>query len=195
MTAANQPEGSETVVEGPQDPPVTPEMRERARQSPDSWLYVVDPAYADTGDVPGSAIAGGYRVDERGEIAGAFVRNPDYRPSPLAWGFPAPGNELEAALQAAVTGRGDDAAVRSALLAATVYTPSAPDRAVIPVRHDDVEAVPVYTSESYLPEPPPGQSFRPVPVRELGASLEGRYLLLNPGSALEVLVPGDNLAG
>ena len=194
MTAANQPEGSETVVEGPQDPPVTPEMRERARQSPDSWLYVVDPAYADTGDVPGSAIAGGYRVDERGEIAGAFVRNPDYRPSPRAGGLPAPGTEGAAARQAAVTGRGDDAAVRSALLAATVYTPSAPDRAVIPVRHDNVEAVPVYTSESYLPEPPPGQSFRPVPVRELGASLEGRHLLLNPGSALEVLVPGDNLA-
>ncbi|WP_328607652.1 type VII secretion system-associated protein [Amycolatopsis sp. NBC_00345] len=183
------------MVEGPQDPPVTPELRERARQAPDSWLYVVDPAYADTGDVPGSAVAGAYRVDERGEISGGFIRNADYRPSPQAWGFPPPGNELEAALQAAVTGRGDDAAVRSALLAATVYTPSSPDQAVIPVQHNDVEAVPGYTSEGYLPEPPPGQAFRPVPVRELGASLEGRYLLLNPGSALEVLVPGADLAG
>ncbi|MDT8914351.1 type VII secretion system-associated protein [Amycolatopsis sp. PS_44_ISF1] len=173
---------------------MTPELRERARQAPDSWLYVVDPAYTGTGDVPGSAVAGAYCVDEHGEITGGFIRNADYRPSPLAWGFPAPGNELEAALQAAVTGRGDDAAVRSALLAATLYTPSAPDRATIPVRHDEVEAVPAYTSEGYLPELPPGQAFRPVPVRELGAELAGRHLLLNPGSALEVLVPGADLA-
>ncbi|MFI5615289.1 type VII secretion system-associated protein [Amycolatopsis sp. NPDC051903] len=187
----NQPDESENPVVSPQNPALTPELRERARQSPDSWLYVVDPAFEGAEEVPGVAIAGAYRVDERGEIAGGFQPNPDYRPTPLALGIPAPVNEVEAALQAVITGQGDDSGVRTALLAATVYVPAAPDRPVVPVPHEDGEVVPAYTSEGYLPAPPPGQEFRPVPVRELG----GRDLLLNPGSALEVRVPGTGLAG
>ncbi|WP_326568808.1 type VII secretion system-associated protein [Amycolatopsis rhabdoformis] len=175
--------------------PLPAELRERARQAPDSWLYVVDPALEGAEDVPGVAIAGAYRVDEHGEIAGAFVPNPDYRPSPLALGIPRPVNELEAALQAVIAGSGDNAGVHSALLEATVYVVSEPDRPVVAVPQEDGEVVPAYTSEGYLPEPQPGQEFRAVAVRELVDALAGRDLLLNPGSAFKVQVPGASLAG
>ncbi|MEV0069586.1 type VII secretion system-associated protein [Amycolatopsis sp. NPDC050768] len=175
--------------------PLPAELRERARQSPDSWLYVVDPAMEGAENVPGAAIAGAYRVDEHGEIAGEFVPNPDYRPSPLALGIPQPTNELEAALQAVVTGTGDNAGVHSALVDATVYVVTEPDRPVVATPSENGEVVPAFTSEGYLPEPRPGQEFRAVAVRELAAELATRDLLLNPGSALKVQVPGASLAG
>src|SRR5437879_5853309 len=100
----------------PENPPPTPEMRESARQAPGTWIYVVDPAFQDAEEVPPSAVVGAYRVDDRGEIGDEFTRNPNYQPSALAWGFPPPTNELEGALQNAVTGNGDDAQVRAALL-------------------------------------------------------------------------------
>ncbi|WIX79305.1 type VII secretion system-associated protein [Amycolatopsis carbonis] len=175
--------------------PLPAELRERARQSPDSWLYVVDPAMEGAEDVPGAAIAGAYRVDEHGEIAGEFIPNPDYRPSTLALGIPRPTNELEAALQAVITGNGDNAGVHAALLVATVYVVAEPDRPVVTMPQEDGEVVPAFTSEGYLPEPRPGQEFRPVGVVELAAELATRDLLLNPGSALNVRVPGATLVG
>jgi hypothetical protein len=155
----------------------------------------VDPAMEGAENVPGAAIAGAYRVDERGEVAGDFIPNPDYRPSTLALGIPRPTNDLEAALQAVITGTGDNDGVHSALVDATVYVVTEPDRPVVVQPSEDGEVVPAYTSEGYLPEPRPGQEFRPVPVRELAAELATRDLLLNPGSALKVQVPGAGLAG
>ncbi|MET7998181.1 type VII secretion system-associated protein [Amycolatopsis sp. NPDC005232] len=175
--------------------PLPPGLRERARQSPDSWLYVVDPAMEGADDVPGAAIAGAYRVDERGEVASDFIPNPEYRPSTLALGIPRPTNELEAALQAVITGTGDNSGVHSALVDATVYVVTEPDRPVVATPYEDGEVVPAYTSEGYLPESQPGQEFRAVAVRELAAELATRDLLLNPGSALNVRVPGATLAG
>jgi hypothetical protein len=181
----------------PENPQPTPEMRESARQAPGTWIYVVDPAFQDAREVPPSAIVGAYGVDDRGEIGDEFTRNPNYRPSALAWGFPPPANELEGALQNAVTGNGDDAQVRAALLDATVFTRSTPKQVVLPVQDDDLdlEVVQAFTSERYLSDSAGDDSAAPAPVavREIAPALRGRYLLLNPGSQLEVRLPGDDL--
>ncbi|HEY8371760.1 MAG TPA: type VII secretion system-associated protein [Pseudonocardiaceae bacterium] len=64
----------------PTPPAITPEMRERARSQPNSWLLVVDPAYDLSGGIPGTAVIGRYRVDGNGEITGDFIPNASYRP-------------------------------------------------------------------------------------------------------------------
>lgn len=183
-------------MEQPENPPVTEEMREKARQAPGTWIYLVDPAFEGAEEVPGSAVVGAYHVDDNGEIGTEFTRNADYVPSAVAWGLPAPTNELEGALQNAATGKGGDDEVRAALLDATVFTPSAPGQPVVPVRDEslDLEVVLAFTSELYLPHSDVGRVASKVPVRDIVPELSGRYLLLNPGSRLELRIPGSDLA-
>ena len=48
----------------PGPPPITDEMREQARQTPNSWLYIVDPGYQESGDdVPPEGVVGAYHID------------------------------------------------------------------------------------------------------------------------------------
>ncbi|MGW4464940.1 type VII secretion system-associated protein [Micromonospora sp. NPDC004704] len=178
-----------------QDPTVTPQLRERARQNPESWIYVVDPGFEDAPEVPGWAVVGAYRVDERGEVVDELRPNPNYRPTPAALGFPPPANELEGALQRAVTGHADDNEVRAALLEATVFVPhlSGTDGVAGLDAGLDQRVVHAFTSERYLPEPVTWRHWERLPVRDLAEALGGRYLLLNPDSELELRLPGRDL--
>jgi hypothetical protein len=117
-------------------PQVTDELRDRARQSPNSWVYSVDRAYDAAGAVPPYAVVGGWQVDDRGEL-GAFTVNPDYRPSPVALGFDPPTDPVDAALQLAATGHGPDTDVTAALAAGIVYLPVDADGGL--VAHRDVD--------------------------------------------------------
>jgi hypothetical protein len=197
MSEQDRSRSQETAAVLPQvpTPAMTPQLREWARQTPGGWIYAVDPAFEDARAVPGWAVAGAYRVDERGDIEDELVPNPNYRPSPAALGFPTPANEVEAAMQRAVTGHGDDTAVRTALLAATVFVPDTPEQG----RSADAAAelgqpvVHAFTSERYLPGPEMHRHWQRLPVRELAEALDGRYLLLNPGSELELRLPGRDL--
>ncbi|MFJ6675640.1 hypothetical protein ACIQMJ_31430 [Actinosynnema sp. NPDC091369] len=64
-------------------PPITPEMRARARTTPNAWLHVVDPNHrVSTAIPPAEAVIGRYLVDSRGEITDQYVPNPRYRPAP-----------------------------------------------------------------------------------------------------------------
>jgi hypothetical protein len=176
-------------------PPVTDAMREYARQVPNTWIYAVDPAFDGAQDVPGWAVAGAYRVDEGGEIDEEFVPNADYRPSPAVLGFPPPAGPLEVALQNAVTGHGGDDEVRAALLDATVFTPSGPDRTGLTVLDEGLDhgVVHVFTSERYLPGTETWRYWERIPVREIAAVLGEHYLVVNPGSTLELRLPGRDL--
>jgi hypothetical protein len=174
----------EKVMKMAGKPPVTPELRERAKQAPGTRIHAVDPAFEGTEDAPGWAIAGTYEVDEKGEIGDEFTPNPDYLPTAFALGFPVPANELEIALQNAATGHGGADDVRAALLEATVFTPRLPES------HGQ-EAVHVFTSESYLPDTEPRRNYERVPARSLALS-EG-YVVLNPGSQLEMRLTGTDL--
>ncbi|MGH3627309.1 MAG: SseB family protein [Sciscionella sp.] len=60
-------------------PAITDRMRSDARANPNSWLYIVDPAYTDAPDIPDWAVVGAYPVNEFGEIEEGFRRNDDYR--------------------------------------------------------------------------------------------------------------------
>lgn len=178
-------------------PPVTPQLRERARQSPGSWVCPVDPAFQDAEDVPDWAVLGAYRVDENGEIAGEFTPNPNYRPSPVAVGFPAPANPLEQALQNAATGHGGGDEVRTALRDATIFTPFGPSLnggLIVLDEGLDHGVVHAFTSDRYLPDVEVWRHWERLPVRKIGAVLGERYLVLNPGSGLELRVPGSDLA-
>jgi hypothetical protein len=147
------------------------------------WAYVVDPMFSGQEEVPSWAIAGAYPVDERGEVdESAFTANPDYRPTPMAMGLPAPSNELEAVMQLAATNHGSDDRVREMLLGAEVFVA------------DELtgDPVPVFTSEYFLPAE--WQGGRRVAVRELVGELGARQLVINPDSRLELRLPSADLA-
>ncbi|MGW0431513.1 type VII secretion system-associated protein [Micromonospora sp. NPDC003197] len=150
------------------------------------WMYAVDPAYEGIENVPPYAIAGAYPVGADGTVAEEMIPNPDYRPSPRVLGLPDPANAIEAAIQNAATGHGDDAAVRAALLAGTVF--------VDPANPDDGLDVRAWTSDRYLPAADEGRDWRRLPMAQLAAGLGGRALLLNPGTDLEVRLPAAALA-
>jgi hypothetical protein len=65
-------------------------------------------------------------VNEDGEITGEFQASPNYLPPPVALGFPHPTDELDARIQLAATGYGDDTAARAALIEAELLTPAGP---------------------------------------------------------------------
>jgi hypothetical protein len=175
-------------------PPITDPMRAQARQQPGGWIYVIDPAFDQTGDVPGWGVAGGYPVDTAGEIRPEFTANPDYRPSPLALGMARPVNELEGALQLAATGYGSSDTLLAALLAADVVVParSAQDSSV-PVFRDKEgrSVVPVFSSDQRVPADVAG--YRTVPMTDLLSALPGRYLAVDPGARVSLTLPGEQV--
>ncbi|MET7747943.1 type VII secretion system-associated protein [Micromonospora sp. NPDC005367] len=177
-----------------QIPTVTSEMRDRARRAPDSWIYAVDPAFEGAPEVPGWAVIGAFRVDERGEILDEFQRNPNYRPTPVALGFPVPANEAESALQLAATGMGGDEEVRNALREVSVLVPHVPGVGIAELDAGlDRPVVHAFTSDRYLPDPADWQYWERLPLRDLAASMGDRYLVLNPGSTLELRLLASDL--
>lgn len=180
------------------EPPITEDMREQARQQPNTWMYSIDPFFAETaqtGGVPPFGIVGAYHVNAEGSIDPTFTANPNYRPSPVALGMPDPTNEVERALQLAATGYGEETALHDALLAAEVYTPVGPepDTLLVVDEGEDRHSVLAYTSEHYLPGGVVDDHNARIPVRVLLPLLTGRYLTLNPGSMLTVRIPGEDL--
>jgi hypothetical protein len=149
-------------------------------QPPNTWVYAVDPALDGAAEIPPWAISGAFRVDETGTVGDELIPNPDYRPSPLTLGLPAPANAIEAALLNAATGYGSDAQVTEALLAGAVFT--APEQ-------DDEPEVRAWTSDRYLPGPEVRREWQRTPVAELA----NRALLLNPGTELEARLPAGTL--
>lgn len=175
-------------------PPLPEQMREQARRAPGTFLYVVDPLIAGNGEVPGRAVVGAYRVNDDGEIDETFLPNAGYRPVPAGLGLPGPAWSLESALEQAVTEEGVDK-VRTLLLEATVFTPAQPGHAGL-IALDvglDHHVVHVFTSERYLPETDVWRFWQRVPVREISAVLGEHHLVVNPGSAVELRIPGTDL--
>lgn len=60
-------------------PPITEELKAEAKRSPNGYVYVLDKEYANTSDVPTTAILGAWKVNECGIIEGAFIPNPNYK--------------------------------------------------------------------------------------------------------------------
>lgn len=51
---------------------------EEAKKHPNGWVYVIDSSFENEPDVPPQAIVGAWKVNEKGEITGDFVPNPNY---------------------------------------------------------------------------------------------------------------------
>ncbi|MFE6667608.1 type VII secretion system-associated protein [Streptomyces sp. NPDC057697] len=126
-------------------------IREAAREAPDHWIGVVDPAWTDAAPPPPWAVAGEWRSGLDGDVV-EWQPNDDYRPSPLALGWPEPTDPVDAAVQLAVTGYGslDDAV--EALAGAEVMVLRGPDGGPSSViGADGTPAVPVFTAAPHQP--------------------------------------------
>jgi hypothetical protein len=51
-----------------------------AKQNPNGWVYAMDGIADPNGAVPPERIKGAWKVNANGEIEGAFIPNPNYRP-------------------------------------------------------------------------------------------------------------------
>lgn len=175
-------------------PEITPQMRANALANPNTWLYVIDPAFDADADIPPWGVVGAYPVNARGEIDAAFRRNTEYRPSPVALRAPGPANDLEQALWRVRSGELDQSALPGAVLAATllVYATSAQDSAVtgFPAPHGGV-VVPACTSAARVPAAWPG--WREVAGRDLVPLLQGHPLVLNPAGPVSAMLPAEHL--
>lgn len=165
----------------PDNPPITPHMRANATANPNTWLYVIDPAFDADADVPPWGVVGAYRVDERGEIDPAFRPNTEYRPSPAALRMPSPASPLDELLQLVRAGHREESALPAAVLDARllIYAADQDDRSVtaFPDRSGQM-LVPACTSVAYVPSAWPG--WREVRGRDLAPLLHGHPLVINP---------------
>jgi hypothetical protein len=175
-------------------PPITDAMRATARQQRGGWVYVIDSAFDPNGSVPGWAVAGGYPVDATGEVRPEFTANPGYRPSPRTLGFDQPATDLEGALQLAVTGYGSTDNLLTALAAAEVITPARSEQDTSVAVYRDQEGrsvVPVFSSDRRLPSDVSG--WRRMPMADLLSVLPGKFLAIDPGTAVSVTLPGEQI--
>jgi hypothetical protein len=176
-------------------PPITEDMREQARQTPNSWLYIVDPGYEESGDdIPPEGVIGAYHIDENGEIDEDFQHNDEYEPSGLDLTMPEPTNELERVLQRIASGEAEDSELPGAVLEAELllYAPSQEDTSIYAAEMSDGgQLVPVCTSPSRVPEGWPG--YRVVPGHLLPQLLNGLDLGLNLDDAVRAVIPNSVL--
>ncbi|GAA4826025.1 type VII secretion system-associated protein [Streptomyces ziwulingensis] len=130
--------------------PVPDEIREAGRLAPDHWLGVVDPMWSGEGEPPEWVMVGRWRSGLDGEIE-EWQDNPEYRPSPDALGWPEPEDEVDRAVQLAVTGYGPGEAVTRALLGREVAVLTSPEGGPLAaVTPDGTPAVPLFTSPVFL---------------------------------------------
>ncbi|SDR08154.1 type VII secretion system-associated protein [Actinopolyspora saharensis] len=176
----------------PYVPQITDEMREQAKQTPDSWLYIVDPSYESSGeDVPPEGVVGAFRIDSDGEIEQEFHPNEEYEPRV---GTIEPVNELERVLERISTGQAPESELPPAVLAAelVLYAENSEDESLYEAELDDgSRLVPACTSAKRVPEDWP--SHRVVPGEQLPKLLAGMDLGLNLDDPIRAVIPYDML--
>ena len=181
-------------------PPITDRMRASARANPNSWLYVLDPAFTDDPDAPQWAIVGAYPVDATGEIEDLhFAPNDTYRPSPKALGWPAPVTQLEQVIQLAKAGHRPAADLVATVLAATllVYDPGdgtwdGTQLIVLPDAQSGRLVVPACTSAEHVPADWPG--WKSMRGNDMVPLLRGYPLAINPDGPVSAILPAELLA-
>lgn len=180
----------------PEAPPITEQMREQARQTPGTWLYIVDPGYQDTGDeVPPEGVIGAYRIDDAGEIDEEFQHNDQYEPSDLTFTMPEPTNELERVLHRIANGEAPDSELPPAVLDAEVLlyaTDDGEDAIYAAEMSDGSQLVPACTSQDRVPEDWP--AHRAVPGQVLPELLNGLDLGLNLDDSVRAVIPHSVLS-
>lgn len=184
----------------PSPPPITDEMREQAKQTPDSWLYIVDPGYEEEGaDIPPEGVVGAYRIDSEGQIDEDFQFNDEYQPSDVAFTIPDPTNDLEELLNRIASGEAPQEALVPAVLETDLLLYAAededPDEPAIYAAEmsDGSQLVPACSSAARVPQDWP--AYRAVPGRAVVELLNGLDLGLNLDDAVRAVIPNDVLVG
>jgi hypothetical protein len=179
-------------------PPITDAMRASALANPNSWLYVIDPAFTDDADAPQWAVVGAYPVNGNGVIENRFAANDTYRPSPRALGWPEPVTPLERTIQLAKAGHRPVAELPDSVLDATllVYDPAdgtwdGMTLIAAPDPHSGRMVIPACTSAEHVPVTWPG--WRSVRGSDLIPLLRGLPLAINPDAAISAILPAELL--
>ncbi|MGC9379090.1 type VII secretion system-associated protein [Streptomyces sp. MH13] len=171
--------------------PTPPEdIVEAARLAPEHWISMIDPGWGGEGVPPDRVVVGRWRTGTTGEIE-EWEDNEAYRPSPESLGWPEPTDDVDAALQLAVTGYGPAEDVLRALAAAEVAVLTLPDGAPVTAAvADGGLVVPVFTASPHL-DRAGGFAFDVVTASTLLDRLPpGHALYVNPaGPAGGVLEP------
>lgn len=69
----------------PQFPTVPPPGAiEEAKRTPNGYVYQIDGDFGPDESVPPERIMGAWEVDEKGNIVGAFVPNPNFKPRSIS---------------------------------------------------------------------------------------------------------------
>jgi hypothetical protein len=173
-------------------------MRASARANPNSWLYVLDPAFVDSAQAPQWAVVGAYPVDAAGEIEPRFAPNDTYRPSPIALGWPTPLTPLERIIQLAKAGHRPAADLPPSVLDATllVYDPGdgswdGTQLTVLPDAQSDRLVVPACTSVEHVPADWP--DWKPMRGADMLPLLRGYPLAINPDGPVSAILPAELL--
>jgi hypothetical protein len=179
----------------PDEIPTPPEeIVGAARMAPEHYFYMPDPNWSGDGVPPEWAVIGRWRSDDKGEIAD-WEYNEKYRPSPEALGWGEPADEVDEAVQFAVTGYGPTEAVPEVMAAASLYVFLDPEgNPALREGPEETTVVPVFTMTADLRKTdlPP---HRHTSVVDLAGSLtEGQQLMyLSPTSPVTMVVPVDAL--
>jgi hypothetical protein len=173
-------------------------MRASARTNPNSWLYVLDPAFVGTADAPQWAVVGAYPVNCHGEIENRFAPNDTYRPSPRALGWPEPLTDLERDIQLAKAGHRAASDLPAMVLAATVlvYDPGdgtwdGTQLIVLPDPGSGRLVVPACTSVEHVPDDWPAWSA--MRGADMVPLLRGYPLAIDPDGPVSAILPADLL--
>ncbi|MFB7599905.1 type VII secretion system-associated protein [Streptomyces sp. NPDC056160] len=164
------------------------ELREAAKAAPDHWLGMVDPGWRGEGAPPRWTVAGEYRSSPEGEVV-EWRDNEEYRPSPLALGWPKPTDPVDEAVQLAATGWGPPEEVPQRLAGTIVGIWLAADGTPLRTRTPDGTAiVPVFTSGDQL-QAASQFATSTIAVQELADLLTAdEQFYLNPLGAIAMVV-------
>jgi hypothetical protein len=200
-TAAMSPDGAEGAPGGEtgsqsrdEMPPVPDDIRKAARLAPDQWLGMVDPLWTGEGSPPAWAVVGHWRSGPTGEIE-AWRANVGYRPSPTAYGWPEPVDDVDAAMQLAATGYGPvDDVPRALAVARVAVLTGVGGRPLAATTRDGDPVILVFTTDDYLDSV--GQLGAEVmPVSDLVDELpDGHRLYVNPTGPVSMVVETEMLA-
>jgi hypothetical protein len=179
-------------------PSITDGMRESALSNPNSWLYVIDPAFDPNSEVPPWGIVGAYPVDASGAIESRFAANDTYRPSPRALGWPEPTTRLERMIQFAKAGHRSARDLPAAVLDATLLVYRSRDAShgtdgllAFPDRHSGRLVVPACTSVDHVPADWPG--WRCARGSDLVDALGECPLAINADGPISAIIPAELL--
>ncbi|MEU1518961.1 type VII secretion system-associated protein [Streptomyces sp. NPDC005811] len=115
--------------------------------APDHWFGLVDAAWRGTWPPPMWAVVGQWRSDAAGRLV-EWQSNPEYIPSPSARGWARPTDPIDAAVQRAASGYGEENEVPVLVARAEVAVYVRPDgELVTAVAPDGSAVVPVLTSQ------------------------------------------------